>query len=89
MYDVTNIESFRLIENFSQMIEQVRLKSLSLSLEQRWIALQTGLDLERRYLIANKIDLVEDRKIDEEVGQRVRNYRPPIFVRIAPAHAIP
>jgi hypothetical protein len=36
------------------------------------LSLQTGLDLERRYLIANKIDLVEDRQVDEEVGQRVR-----------------
>ncbi|CAF2987613.1 unnamed protein product [Rotaria socialis] len=52
VYDVTNMESFRLIEHFSHSIEQA------------------GLDLERRYLIANKIDLIEDRKVDEELGQR-------------------
>ncbi|CAF4212687.1 unnamed protein product [Rotaria magnacalcarata] len=34
---------------------------------------QAGLDLERRYLVANKIDLIEDRKVDEELGQRVMN----------------
>lgn len=39
---------------------------------ERCLSLQTGLDVERRYLIANKIDLIEDRKVDEEVGQRVR-----------------
>ena len=27
--------------------------------------------MERRYLVANKIDLVEERKVDEELGQRV------------------
>lgn len=27
--------------------------------------------MERRYLVANKIDLIEDRKVDEELGQRV------------------
>ncbi|CAF0999127.1 unnamed protein product [Rotaria sordida] len=52
VYDVTNMESFRLIEHFSQLIEKA------------------GLDLERRYLVANKIDLIEDRKVDEELGQR-------------------
>jgi hypothetical protein len=28
--------------------------------------------MERRYLVANKIDLIEDRKVDEAVGQRVK-----------------
>jgi hypothetical protein len=27
--------------------------------------------MERRYLVANKIDLIEDRQVDEELGQRV------------------
>ncbi|CAF1170593.1 unnamed protein product [Adineta ricciae] len=52
VYDVTNMETFRLIENFNHLIEQA------------------GLDIERRYLIANKVDLIEDRKVDEELGQR-------------------
>jgi len=52
VYDVTNMETFRLVEHFSQLIEQA------------------GLDMERRYLVANKIDLIEDRKVDEELGQR-------------------
>jgi len=52
VYDVTNIETFNLIEQFNQSIEQA------------------GLDLEHRYLVANKIDLSEERKIDEETGQR-------------------
>ncbi|CAF1144826.1 unnamed protein product [Adineta steineri] len=52
VYDVTNMETFRLIECFSQLIEQV------------------GLDIERRYLVANKIDLIEDRQVDEDLGQR-------------------
>ena len=31
--------------------------------------------MERRYLVANKIDLIENRKIDEETGRRVnRSY---------------
>lgn len=29
--------------------------------------------MERRYLVANKIDLVENRRVDEETGQRVNN----------------
>jgi GTPase SAR1 family protein len=29
--------------------------------------------MERRYLVANKIDLIEDRQVSEELGQRVRN----------------
>jgi hypothetical protein len=28
--------------------------------------------MERRYLVANKIDLIEDRQVDEELGQRVK-----------------
>ncbi|UJR13994.1 hypothetical protein I4U23_000994 [Adineta vaga] len=52
VYDVTNMETFRLIESFNQLIEQA------------------GLDIERRYLVANKIDLIENRKVDEELGQR-------------------
>jgi hypothetical protein len=28
--------------------------------------------MERRYLVANKIDLSADRVVDEELGQRVR-----------------
>ena len=31
------------------------------------------MDTQRRYLVANKIDLVEQRRIDEETGRRVRN----------------
>jgi hypothetical protein len=30
--------------------------------------------MERRYLVANKIDLIEDRKVDEELGRRVRKF---------------
>ncbi|CAF0767663.1 unnamed protein product [Rotaria sordida] len=52
VYDVTNEESFHLIQQFNQLIEQ------------------TGLDIERRYLIANKIDLSQNRKVDEETGRR-------------------
>ncbi|CAF2835321.1 unnamed protein product [Rotaria sp. Silwood2] len=52
VYDVTNEESFDLIQQFNQLIEQ------------------TGLDMERRYLVANKIDLVLNRKVDEETGRR-------------------
>jgi hypothetical protein len=32
---------------------------------------QAGLDIERRYLVANKIDLIEERQVDEDLGQRV------------------
>jgi hypothetical protein len=28
--------------------------------------------MERRYLVANKIDLIDKRKVDEEQGQRVK-----------------
>lgn len=35
------------------------------------VLFQAGLDLERRYLVANKIDLIEDRQVDEELGRRV------------------
>lgn len=52
VYDVTNMDSFRLVEYFGQLIEKA------------------GLDLERRYLVANKIDLVEDRVVDEDLGRR-------------------
>ncbi|CAF2626687.1 unnamed protein product [Rotaria sp. Silwood2] len=52
VYDVTKEESFDLIQQFNQLIEQ------------------TGLDMERRYLVANKIDLVLNRKVDEETGRR-------------------
>ncbi|CAF1477207.1 unnamed protein product [Adineta steineri] len=52
VYDVTNEETFFLIEEFSRLIDQA------------------GLDMERRYLVANKIDLIENRKIDEEQGRR-------------------
>ena len=47
-----------------------------------------GLDMERRYLVANKIDLIEDRKVDEELGQRVRkdiyhySYKDSFFVSL-------
>ena len=37
-----------------------------------FVYFQAGLDLERQYLVANKIDLIDERKIDEELGQRVR-----------------
>lgn len=71
VYDVTNIESFRLIEFFSQLIDEVsRTKRISIK---KFFDFQAGLDLERRYLVANKIDLVENRKIDEDVGQRVNS----------------
>jgi len=30
--------------------------------------------MERRYLVANKIDLIEDRQVDEELGQRVKHF---------------
>jgi hypothetical protein len=30
--------------------------------------------VERRYLVANKIDLIEYRQVDEELGQRVRSF---------------
>jgi GTPase SAR1 family protein len=50
VYDVTNIESFRLIEQFSQMIEQVRLVFLptvldgqSISFSSDWIGSGTTL----------------------------------------------
>ncbi len=33
--------------------------------------IQAKLDTERRYLVANKIDLVEQRVVDEDEGQRV------------------
>ncbi|CAF0743711.1 unnamed protein product [Rotaria sp. Silwood1] len=52
IYDVTNEESFNLIQQFNQLIEQ------------------TGLDMERRYLVANKIDLAQNRIVDEETGRR-------------------
>ncbi|CAF1200936.1 unnamed protein product [Rotaria magnacalcarata] len=52
VYDVTTEETFDLIQQFSQLIEE------------------TGLDVERRYLVANKIDLVLNRQVDEETGRR-------------------
>ncbi|UJR33192.1 hypothetical protein I4U23_020647 [Adineta vaga] len=52
VYDVTNEETFHLIKEFCELIEQA------------------NLDTERRYLVANKIDLIENRIIDEEQGRR-------------------
>ncbi len=63
------METFRLIEHFSQLIEQVCQK-INYQKKNDFI-FQAGLDTERRYLVANKIDLIEDRVVDEELGQRV------------------
>ena len=64
------METFRLIEHFSQLIEQVRSQILFRKYSLDFF--QAGLDMERRYLVANKIDLIEHRQVDEELGQRVR-----------------
>ena len=37
--------------------------------------LQAKLDTERRYLVANKIDLIDNRVVDEEDGRRVKKYK--------------
>ncbi|CAF1415074.1 unnamed protein product [Adineta ricciae] len=52
VYDVTNKETFHLIKEFCDLIEQA------------------DLDTERRYLVANKIDLMHNRVVDEEEGRR-------------------
>ncbi|CAF2417225.1 unnamed protein product [Rotaria sp. Silwood2] len=82
VYDVTKEESFDLIQQFNQLIEQT-----GLDMERRYLVAnkidlvlnrkvdeetgrRTGLDMERRYLVANKIDLVLNRKVDEETGRR-------------------
>lgn len=64
------METFRLVEFFNKLIEQVGVHPSNSS--DGFPRFQAGLDIERRYLVANKIDLVEDRQVDEEVGQRVR-----------------